>query len=76
LGKVGFANETQSETGGGSTSTCETYLCQAIAFLNANSDGKLTLSILKEAIDRLAVYLGYIGWAAGSFDSERFLPIF
>ncbi|KAE9368732.1 glycoside hydrolase family 5 protein [Stipitochalara longipes BDJ] len=41
-----------SETGGGSTSTCETYLCQAIAFLNTNSD----------------VYLGYIGWAAGSFD--------
>ncbi|PMD38430.1 glycoside hydrolase family 5 protein [Hyaloscypha variabilis F] len=42
-----------SETGGGSTSTCETYLCQAIVFLNANSD----------------VYLGYIGWAAGSFDT-------
>ncbi|PMD61682.1 glycoside hydrolase family 5 protein [Hyaloscypha bicolor E] len=41
-----------SETGGGSTSSCQTYLCQTVAFLNANSD----------------VYLGYIGWAAGAFD--------
>jgi hypothetical protein len=38
-----FANEKQSETGSGSTSTCGTYLCQTIAFLNANSDGTFHL---------------------------------
>ncbi|ESZ90854.1 endoglucanase II [Sclerotinia borealis F-4128] len=42
-----------SETGGGNTASCKTYLCQQVAYLNANSD----------------VYLGYIGWSAGSFDS-------
>ncbi|THV48547.1 hypothetical protein BGAL_0241g00040 [Botrytis galanthina] len=42
-----------SETGGGNTASCQTYLCQQVAYLNANSD----------------VYLGYIGWSAGSFDS-------
>ncbi|KAG9236395.1 glycoside hydrolase superfamily [Amylocarpus encephaloides] len=40
-----------SETGGGNTASCTKYMCQEIAFLNANSD----------------VYLGYIGWSAGSF---------
>jgi len=40
-----------SETGGGNTASCQTYMCSQIAFLNANSD----------------VYPGYIGWAAGSF---------
>ncbi|RDL39052.1 (Trans)glycosidase [Venustampulla echinocandica] len=42
-----------SETGGGNTASCAKYLCQQIAFLNANSD----------------VYIGYIGWAAGAFGS-------
>nr|ADZ44606.1 beta-1,4-endoglucanase [Phialophora sp. G5] len=42
-----------TETGGGNTASCETYLCQQIAYLNANAD----------------VYLGYVGWGAGSFDS-------
>ncbi|RFU31855.1 hypothetical protein B7463_g4482, partial [Scytalidium lignicola] len=41
-----------TETGGGNTASCETYLCQQIQFVNDNSD----------------VYLGYIGWSAGSFD--------
>ena len=42
-----------SETGGGSAeSTCITYVCQAFDYLNSNSD----------------VYLGWVGWAAGSFD--------
>ncbi|KAH8811858.1 glycoside hydrolase family 5 protein [Xylogone sp. PMI_703] len=41
-----------SETGGGNTASCQNYLCQQLQFLNANSD----------------VYLGYVGWAAGSFD--------
>lgn len=41
-----------TETGGGNTSSCEQYLCQQIQYLNQNSD----------------VYLGYVGWAAGSFD--------
>jgi len=42
-----------SETGGGNTASCEQYLCQEIQYLNQNSD----------------VYLGYVGWAAGGFDS-------
>ncbi|KAH6683141.1 glycoside hydrolase superfamily [Halenospora varia] len=40
-----------TETGGGNTASCTKYMCQEIAYLNANSD----------------VYLGYVGWAAGSF---------
>ncbi|KAF4625619.1 hypothetical protein G7Y89_g12550 [Cudoniella acicularis] len=40
-----------TETGGGNTASCAKYLCAEIAFLNANSD----------------VYLGYVGWGAGSF---------
>lgn len=43
-----------SETGGGNTASCEQYVCQALAYLNTNSD----------------VYLGWTGWAAGSFDSK------
>ncbi|KAJ8062223.1 hypothetical protein OCU04_008775 [Sclerotinia nivalis] len=46
-----------TETGGGNTASCETYLCQEVAYLNANSD----------------VYLGYVGWSAGSFDSTYIL---
>lgn len=40
-----------TETGGGNVASCEKYLCQQIAYLNANSD----------------VYLGYLGWSAGAF---------
>jgi endoglucanase len=40
-----------SETGGGNTASCETDVCQQFAYLNKNAD----------------VYLGYIGWSAGSF---------
>ncbi|GJE86575.1 glycoside hydrolase family 5 protein [Phanerochaete sordida] len=40
-----------TETGGGNTASCATYLCQQIAFQKANSD----------------VFLGYVGWAAGNF---------
>ena len=43
-----------SETGGGNTASCEQYVCEAIQFLNANSD----------------VYLGYMGWAAGGFSAS------
>ncbi|KUJ18200.1 cellulase-domain-containing protein [Mollisia scopiformis] len=46
-----------SEIGGGSVASCELYVCEAIAYLNANSD----------------VYLGYLGWAAGSFDTSYIL---
>jgi endoglucanase len=46
-----------SETGGGNVASCQKYLCSQIAFLNTNSD----------------VYLGYIGWSAGSFDSTYVL---
>jgi len=46
-----------SETGGGNTASCETYVCQALAYLNQNPD----------------VYLGWTGWAAGSFDTSYVL---
>lgn len=42
-----------SETGGGNTGSCESFVCQQIAYLNQNSD----------------VYLGYVAWAAGSFST-------
>ncbi|KAL5465114.1 hypothetical protein PMIN06_000853 [Paraphaeosphaeria minitans] len=48
-----------SEVGGGNTSSCETDVCAAIASLNQNSD----------------VYLGYIGWAAGAFDTSYVLSL-
>ncbi len=34
-----------SETGGSSDPTCLTYMCSAIAYLNANSDGELSESL-------------------------------
>ena len=40
-----------SETGGGNTASCVTYVCEELAYLNANTD----------------VYLGYTGWSAGAF---------
>ncbi|PQE18271.1 putative 1,4-beta-D-glucan cellobiohydrolase C protein [Rutstroemia sp. NJR-2017a WRK4] len=43
-----------TETGGGNTQSCITYLCQEFDYLNSNSD----------------VYIGYTGWAAGSFASS------
>ena len=46
-----------TETGGGNTASCATYLCQEIAYLNTNSD----------------VYLGYVGWAAGNFATSYVL---
>jgi len=46
-----------TETGGGNVASCSTYLCQQIEYLNENSD----------------VYLGYVGWGAGSFDSSYVL---
>ncbi|KAL7932825.1 carbohydrate-binding module family 1 [Trichoderma chlorosporum] len=42
-----------TETGGGNTQSCIQYLCQQLQYLDQNSD----------------VYLGYVGWAAGSFDA-------
>lgn len=42
-----------TETGGGNTASCEQYLCQQLQYINQNSD----------------VYMGYVTWAAGSFDS-------
>jgi len=40
-----------TETGGGNTQSCVKYVCQQLAYLDANSD----------------VYLGYVGWSAGAF---------
>ncbi|KAF1928537.1 glycoside hydrolase family 5 protein [Didymella exigua CBS 183.55] len=48
-----------SEIGGGNTASCETDVCAAIASLNKNSD----------------VYLGYIGWSAGAFDTSYTLSM-
>ncbi|KAF8908631.1 glycoside hydrolase superfamily, partial [Gymnopilus junonius] len=42
-----------TETGGRNTASCITYLCQQIAYQAQNSD----------------VFLGYVGWAAGNFDT-------
>lgn len=47
-----------SETGGGSSdSTCITNVCEELAYLNSNSD----------------VFLGWTGWAAGSFATSYVL---
>jgi endoglucanase len=46
-----------TETGGGNTASCVTYLCQQIAYQAQNSD----------------VFLGYVGWAAGNFDPSYVL---
>ncbi|KAJ7484854.1 carbohydrate-binding module family 1 protein/Glycoside hydrolase family 5 protein, partial [Mycena galericulata] len=46
-----------TETGGGNTASCITYMCQQIAYQAQNSD----------------VILGYIGWAAGSFAASYVL---
>ncbi|MCJ1398197.1 Endoglucanase EG-II [Xylographa trunciseda] len=49
-----------SETGGGSSdSDCLTAMCQALSFLDTNSD----------------VYLGYVGWAAGAFATNYVLSM-
>ncbi|KAI0912246.1 glycoside hydrolase family 5 protein [Ustulina deusta] len=45
-----------TEMGGGNTESCEKYICDQIAYLNENAD----------------VYLGYVGWAAGSFDPQTY----
>lgn len=42
-----------TETGGGNTASCQTDLCDQINFMKQNTD----------------VFLGVVGWAAGSFDS-------
>lgn len=40
-----------TETGGGNTASCVTFVCEELAYLNSNAD----------------VYLGYVGWSAGAF---------
>ncbi|KAF8157039.1 carbohydrate-binding module family 1 protein/Glycoside hydrolase family 5 protein [Crassisporium funariophilum] len=46
-----------TETGGGNTDSCVTFLCQQIAFQAQNSD----------------VFVGYVGWSAGNFDTTYVL---
>ncbi|CZS88001.1 probable cellulase precursor [Rhynchosporium agropyri] len=48
-----------TESGGGNVASCVNFFCKQIAFINANSD----------------VYLGYVGWSAGSFDSSYVLTM-
>ncbi|KAF6224504.1 hypothetical protein HO133_011081 [Letharia lupina] len=43
-----------TETGGGNTASCYTDVCAELSHLNYNSD----------------VWLGWVGWAAGSFDGS------
>jgi endoglucanase len=45
-----------SETGGGNTASCETDVCAELDWLNYNGD----------------VYLGWVAWAAGSFEAGVF----
>ncbi|KAF9041256.1 glycoside hydrolase superfamily [Panaeolus papilionaceus] len=46
-----------TETGGGNTDSCVKYMCEQIAFQARNSD----------------VFLGYVGWSAGNFDTSYIL---
>ena len=46
-----------SETGGGNTGSCQQYVCAEIDWMNYNAD----------------VFLGWVGWAAGSFDQSYVL---
>lgn len=39
--------------------SCVTYMCQQVAYLNANAD----------------VYLGYVGWSAGAFKTDYVLSL-
>lgn len=53
------ANKRQAlntEMGGGNTESCQKFICDQIAYMNENSD----------------VYLGYVGWSAGSFDPQTY----
>ncbi|KAL2071451.1 hypothetical protein VTL71DRAFT_12686 [Oculimacula yallundae] len=56
------ANKRQAmltESGGGNVASCVNYFCKQNAFINANSD----------------VYLGVVGWSAGSFDQTYVLTM-
>ena len=46
-----------TETGGGNVASCVTDVCSELSYLNANSD----------------VFLGWVGWAAGGFDTTYVL---
>ncbi|KAH8789115.1 glycoside hydrolase superfamily [Hyaloscypha finlandica] len=48
-----------TETGGISSTACAKYMCEQIAFLNQNSN----------------VFLGYVGWGAGSFATTYALSL-
>lgn len=49
-----------SETGGGrSEESCLKYVCEALSYIESNSD----------------VYLGYLGWSAGSFAADYILSL-
>lgn len=49
-----------SETGGGrSDASCLKYVCEALSYIESNAD----------------VYLGYLGWSAGSFAADYILSL-
>lgn len=68
-----------TEMGGGNTASCIQYVCQEIKYLNANSDGKhpQSFSYAARLSDSalLTVYLGYVGWSAGAFDTSYTLSL-
>ncbi|KAI1129150.1 glycoside hydrolase family 5 protein [Nemania abortiva] len=45
-----------TEMGGGNTESCQKFICDQIAYVNENAD----------------VYIGYVGWSAGSFDPQTY----
>ena len=68
-----------TEMGGGNTSSCSQYICQQIKYMNQNSDGTYSSVVLHVALladlGLVKVYLGYIGWAAGSFNTNYELSL-
>jgi endoglucanase len=60
-----------SETGGGNVASCQKMLCAQIAFIKYSLPSKFarTLMLTNCFSENSDVYLGYVGWSAGSFDS-------
>ena len=58
-----------TETGGGNVASCEQFMCEQVAYQNANSDGTCPLPSVRRVVLMWSssVFLGYVGWAAGNF---------
>ena len=65
-----------TETGGGNVDSCVGYLSQQIGYQAANSDGQSsdrTMAYLRHSTCCTTVILGYLGWGAGSLDTDYIL---